>query len=124
MIKLFEKYNDIKDVKDVIFVKAIDTYDLKVIEFFIKRGYNINSEDALRSASFDDKTFRYFLEKGADINKIQDDRRLEDLEVQKALIDFGHEVFVHDIGFHRALKGDDKYSEVVDRFENINKYNL
>jgi ankyrin repeat protein len=124
MIKLFEKYNNVKEVKDEIFLKAIGTNDLEIIEFFLKKGYDINSDDAIENASYNDKVFRYFLKKGADINKINSYQQLHDLDVQKALIDFGHEVFVHEQGFNPKLEYDKDYSNVVDKFDSMSKYNF
>jgi hypothetical protein len=124
MIKLFEKYNNVTEVKGEIFLKAIATGNLEIIEFFLKKGYDINSDDAIENASYNDKIFRYFLKKGADINKINSWQQLHDLNVQKALIDFGHDLFVQEQGFNPKLEYDKDYSHVIDRFNNIDKYNF
>ena len=48
MIKLFEKFiesilekkdEDIEDIKNIIFLKAAKTGEIKIIESFIKKGY-------------------------------------------------------------------------------------
>ena len=127
IIKLYEKYLNIKEVKAEIFIKAIDTNDKEIIEFFIKKGYDINGKGVLFASSFDEDIFRYFLEKGIKVenNDHDFDRRLTYLEIQKALIDYGYEVFINDtVGFNNSLKNDPKYADVVQRFEDIGKYNL
>ena len=129
MIKLYENFTDIKDIKQIIFLKAVDTCDIKIIEFFLKKGYDINIEDALAHAIGDYDVFRYFLKNGADVKENLDyhlKRRFEsDIELQKILIDFGYDVLIHDeIGFLDGLKRFPKYADVVKRFEDVGKYNL
>ena len=137
IIKLYEKFiteaaasDDIDEVKDIILIKAIDTEIVEIVEFFVNKGYNINGEQVLFTASFDDNMFRYFLENGADVKKLLEDdvyfdKRIKDVNVQKALIDFGHEQLIYDgPGFNDKLKNDPKYADIIERFENAEKYNL
>ena len=93
MIKLFEKFSSVEDVKETIFLKVVDTEDIDLIKFFLKKGYDINTDNALYKASWDDNVFRFFLENKADVTLL-DENRLKDLHVQKALIDFGHDSYV------------------------------
>jgi len=129
MIKLFEKFENISEVKDVIFLKAINTYDLNLIKFFVKKGYDINTQDAIYNATYSGDVLRYFLENGADVKDLNNDwhtqNQLRIEEVQKILIDFGYENFIYDtVGFNKNLKKDPKYSDIVERFEDTEKYNL
>lgn len=130
MIKLFEKFTNIKEVKDSIFLRAVETDELDIVKFFVKKGYDINAEDVLYKATNDDDVFRFLLKNGANVKVLNSDydstRTLkEDVDVQKALIDFGHEVFIYDtVGFNEKLKEDPKYADIVSRFENVSKYNI
>lgn len=129
IIKLYEKFTDLKEVKDTIFMRALETNDVDIVDFFVKRNYDMEGEYAFLTACHNDAVFRYFLAKGVDpLNYENDDqfrRRMRDLEVQKALIDFDYEVFIYDtVGFNSALKQDPKYADVVNRFEVTGKYNL
>lgn len=134
MIKIFEQfikeaYDDkLEDVKETLLVKAIDTEDLDIVKFFVEKDYDINTNEVLFSATFNDEIFRYFLQKGAKVENLIDDhymKRLHDKNVQKALIDYGHETFVHDVpGFNNDLRNDPKYADVIDRFERTDKYNI
>jgi len=131
LIKLYEKYIDIKDIKETLILKAIETDNVNMIDFFVKKGYDINFEEAILLSTFNNKIFRYFLK-----NKIKIDEsiidyefknRLRDVEVQKALIDFGHEQIIKDtVGFDFSLKNDpnSKYADVIRRYEDVDKYNL
>ena len=124
MIKLFEKFSDINEVKEIIFLYAVETYETEIIDFFIKKGYDINTDEALYKASYDSDTFKYMLENGADIEKLSK-YRIRDLDVQKTLIDYGHEYYIYkNIGFHPSLQHDSKYADVVQRFKDMEKYNI
>lgn len=129
MIKLFEKFTNIKDVKDSIFLRAVGTDELNIVKFFVKKGYDINVEDALYEATDNDEIFRFLLKNGANVEALNSDydsrKALQEVYVQKALIDFGHEVFIYDtVGFNERLKEDPKYADIVLRFENVSKYNI
>ncbi len=125
MIKLFEAFANIDDVKSEIFVKAIETYELGIIKFFIKKGYDISGKNALINASYDDNILRYFLKNGSDVKALEDHNQLHNIEVQKALIDFGHDIFIYQtVGFNKQLKFDPKYADTVQNFENMEKFNL
>lgn len=128
IIKLFEKYTDIKDVKEEIFIKAIDTENINVIKFFVNKGYDINGKNVLFTASFKDDVFRYFLEKKPDIKnninyEFKDRMRMD--HIQKALIDFGYDEIVYKtVGFTSNIRNDPKYKDIVEMHEDIDKYNL
>ena len=124
MIKLFENFSSLEDVKETIFNYAVETHKPEIIEFFLDRGYDIDTDDALDNASYDLPTFKFMLDKGADIEFLSE-IKMKNLEIQKILIDYGHEYYVHDsVGFHYLLKNDPEYANVVKRFEDMKKYNL
>lgn len=129
MIKLFEKYSNIQDVKDMIFLKSISTDNIGIVKFFLKKGYDINTEDALLRATFDDNMLRFFIKSGVDLDAVKDDsdirRRLSDITVQRTLIDLGKEQIIYDtVGFNGGLKGDPKYRDIIEEYEEIERYNL
>jgi hypothetical protein len=129
MIKLFEKFNNIQEVKNEILSRAIDTYDIKIIDMFLKKGYDINGDGILFLASFNQEIFKYIIKKGANLETAIKDydfkNRLKELEVQKALIDLDKEQIIYDtVGFHWNLKHDPKYVDTVQRYEDVTKYNL
>ena len=129
MIKLFEKFESVGDVKDALFIKAIETDELNLVKFFFKKGYNLNSDDAVYTSTFNDNIFRFFLKNKADVKVLNYNsntrEQLDKLEVQKALIDFGYDSFIYDtVGFNRNLKFDPKYADIIKSYENIGKFNL
>lgn len=129
MIKLFENFANVKDVRDEIFLVAVKTLELDIIKFFVDEGYDINADGVLLEATYNIDIFKYFLENNVDVKVLNDDwksqTQLENDEIQMILIDFGHEVFVHDsVGFNPKLKRIPKYADVVGAFENVEKYNL
>ena len=130
MIKLFEKFNNIQEVKNEILSKAINTYDNDMVNMFLDKGYDINGKGILFLASFDQEIFENIVKRGADLEKAANDnsdfkRRLKELEVQKMLIDLDKEQIIYDtVGFNWNLKNDPKYADVVQRYENAEKYNL
>jgi hypothetical protein len=129
MIKLFEKYNNIGDVKDMIFKKAVLTGKINIVDFFLKKGYDINTEDALLHATYDDDMFRFFLKKGVDLEAVKDDydikKRFSNIDVQRTLIDFGKEQIIYDtVGFNGGLKGEPKYRDIIEQYEDAERYNL
>ena len=120
MIKLFEKFESVGDVKDALFIKAIETDELDLVKFFFKKGYNLNSDDAVYTSTFNDNIFRFFLKNKADVKVLNYNsntrEQLDKLEVQKALIDFGYDSFIYDtVGFNRNLKFDPKYADIIKR---------
>lgn len=125
MIKLYENFTDVQEIKETIFRKAVDTNQIDIVKFFLKKGYNINSENAIVTASYYDDMFRFFLKKNANIDDLKHDDRLMDLDVQKALMDFGHEVFINDNAeFNYKLRNIPEYAKIINRFEEMGKYNL
>jgi len=130
MIKLFEKYTEISDVKEIILCNAINTIDLELVKFFVERGYNVNTNKVLFEATFTPEILKYLLGKKMDLNFVSSGNyelrsQLHILEIQKILIDFGYEHFIFDkIGFNQKLKEDPKYADVVERYEDAKKYNL
>lgn len=130
MIKLYEKYVNVKEVKDAILLKAVDAGEVDVIDFFIKKGYDINADGVFINSLNNESSFRYFLSKGVDPNDYKDDYDLlkemgRNINIQKALIDFEYEELIRDtVGFNRQLRDDPKYKNAVNRAEEISKYNL
>lgn len=131
---MYEKYfglnRELDDIKNKILLEAIATDNLDIINFFVNKGYDINGDDVLISSSYNNDLLRYFLSKGANVKEAFNDYRFKreaqnNIEIQKALIDYGYEVLIHDtVGFNSRLKEDSKYADIVKRFEDINKYNL
>jgi hypothetical protein len=131
MIKLFEKYRDLDDVKGIIFHYAVKTLDLDTVEFFVNKGYDINSdtEKIFYEGSYDKYLLKYLLDKGLKIEDMQIEynvkERLKNIVVQKVLIDCGYELFIYQtVGFNHSIKNDPKYADIVDRFEQAKQYNL
>jgi len=130
MIKLFEKFSSIKDVKDAIFVKAVETNELSFIKFFIKKGYDINADDAIYKATYDEDVLKYFLENKAKVESLKDSwqsqTQLSAAYVQKILIDFGYDDFIHrTVGFNDDIKKyGQKYIDIIEDYENIGKFNI
>ena len=126
IIKLYEKFTDVEETKNIIFLKAVETHNVDIVDFFVKKGYDINADNAAYKASWYDDMFRYFLKHKANIDFLKfDDRRLMDFDVQKALIDFGLESFIYENGkFNNKLRDIPEYAKVIARFEEIGKYNL
>ena len=113
MIKLFEKFKYASEIKDIIFLKAVKTDEKYIIDLFLDKGYDINTENAILYTN--DEIFRYFLEKGANIYDLKNNRSLNEEDVQKALIDFNHEDFIYDnkVNFNYKLKQDPEYGEII-----------
>jgi hypothetical protein len=132
MIKLFEKFTDISDTKYEILESAISTDNVDIIKFFISKGYDINEPGIILEAAFYDNVFRFFLESGVDIENITKandkytlSEALKNIVVQKALLDYGHEHIIFDtVGFNYGLKRIQKYADIIERFEDMSKYNL
>lgn len=125
MIRLYENFVDNTELKNMIFIKAVNTDKTDIVDFFLKKGYDINTEEALITATYDDNMFRFFLQKGANLDVLKNETRLEELSVQKALIDFDQEFFIYSNSkFNYKLKNDPKYADIIDRLENMDKYNI
>lgn len=131
IVKIFEDYTDgIKDVKNIIFLKAVETYEIPIIKSFIERGYNINgSDEIIIEFSQDPKLFDFFLKNNGDFKECMNhwnyEKNMKDIEIQKVLIDNGHGKFVHEtVGFNYALKSDPKYTDTVSMYEDSDKFNL
>lgn len=125
MIKLFEDFSNVEDVKETLFNYAVETYNTDLVDFFLNRGYDIDTDDSLQLAMKNDKMFRHMLKKGADVELLYIDSRLRDINIQKALIDYDHAMFIHkNIEFNSRLSDDPKYANVIEMVKNMEKYNL
>lgn len=137
MIKLFEKYNNIAEVKDVLLFKAIDTYDVDVIDFFMKKGYKADNNEIFEKALYSAEVLKYFLEQGITPFFPNYDTRLitqlKEEDIQRVLIDLNYAQFINDtIGFNRGLitpkeveeVGIDGVKNFVNMKYNMNKFNL
>lgn len=131
-VKLFEKYTtDIEEIKNIILLKAIDTYNIDVVDFFVKKGYDINGPNVLFYSIFNSDILKYFIDNGIEVINSVDltdysfKKELKRSEIQKMFIDFGYEDFIRDkIGFNNDLINDPKYADIIKREEDIEKYNL
>lgn len=133
IIKLFENYTDynseIEYVKDIILQKAVDTNDVNTVDFFINKGYDFETYDVLYNSLFSIHIFKLFLEKGIDVNEYLKIDRVDvyfkNEEFQKILIDFGYGSFIYEhFKFNDNLRNDPKYKNVIERFEDMDKYNI
>lgn len=124
MIKLFEQFKEsekINDMKEDIFMKAVETGETGIVDFFISKGYNINDyEDILYKAISDPDMFRHLLEKGADIENLPNCSQLSNVDIQKALIDNNYEMFIFDnCKFSYSLQYDSEYGDIIKLFNNM-----
>ncbi len=130
MIKIFEKYNDLSEIKDNLFITAVKTYDLEIIKLFLNRGYNINVNGVLYEACENDEIFKFMLENGIDVeNQIKNSyefrNQMRDLNTQEILIDFGYDMIIYNtVGFNQELKKNIKYADIIDMYEKSTQYNL
>lgn len=137
MIKLFEKFSNVAEVKEVLLFKAIDTYDVDVIDFFIKKGYKADNNEIFEKALYSAEVLKYFLEQGITPFFPNYDNRLinqlKEEDIQRVLIDFNYAQFIKDtIGFNYNLitpkeveeVGIDGVKNFVDIKYNMNKFNL
>jgi hypothetical protein len=137
IIKLFDDYKSVDDVKEIILNKVIGIFPSiirydeneakKLLDFFINKGYDI--DDELEYVASEPKALKYFLEKGVNPNNYKTNqgflKKIYALEIQKVLIDLGYDLFIHEtVGFNKALKNDPKYFKVVDKFDKAKKYNI
>jgi len=117
MIKLFEKYNDVKEVKELLLLKAIDTCDISAIDFFVKKGYKADNNDIFEKAIDDDDVLIYFLKQGIapfyDSYNYHLISSLQNENTQKILIDFNYAKLINDkIGFNHNLITKEEVEEV------------
>lgn len=132
MIKLYEKWTKIEaldDIKNTIMLRAVESNNVDVIDFFVKKKYNYDNDNIIETTMYNNNSLRYFLGKGINFIKYYNNdtikRNIKDTDVQKILIDFNYEDFIYDtVGFNFELKQDPKYSKIIQRFEEQKKYNL
>lgn len=134
LIKLFEDYStDLEAIKEELISAAISTNNAKVVDFFVKKGYDINDTDYdyLVRASENMNVFRYMLANGVkeeNLNDLASSSSLRYKDVQEALLDFGHWAFLKDnVGFDRifnSIKNNPKYKEDMDAIQGIEEFNL
>lgn len=134
LIKLFEDYStDLESIKEKLISAAISTNNAKVVDFFVKKGYDINDTDYdyLVRASENMNVFRYMLANGVkeeNLNDLASSSSLRYKDVQEALLDFGHWAFLKDnVGFDRifnSIKNNPKYKEDMDAIQGIEEFNL
>jgi hypothetical protein len=117
-------YNKHQTIVDSVYFNDSLKYDVKynklVDDYFKAQG---PSEDAFRWAKDNKELFTYFLSKGGNFKDLPDNL-LRRLEVQKALIDFGEDLFVKDVGFNPKLREDPKYKHWLDMTDDIGKFNM
>jgi len=101
-------------------LKNEEKYKKSVDNFFKKEG---SSSKAFEWAKDDKELFLYFLKEGGDYKELSKEI-LREPEAQKALIDFGKDLFVRDIGFSSRLAYDPKYKKWVEMGEEFDKYNM
>ena len=137
MIKLFEKYNNIAEIKEMIFLKSIDTGEIYVIDFFVKKGYKADDDDIFERVIYNIETLKYFLKKGLKPFYPNYDYRIKEklktVEIQRILIDFNYAQFINDeIGFNRELITKDEVERIgiegikdfINMKYDMNKFNL
>jgi len=132
MIKLFESFTDLEDTKFLLMLKAIDTDNPDIVDFFVKKGYDIDDVEIFLKATRNSDSLRYLLKNGIDPNNyknINDDRGLKDYETQKALMDYNYGRYIEKyIGFNWKIKEDPKYAElvhkIINKAKNAGKFNL
>lgn len=132
LIKLFEDYStDLETIKEKLLSAAISTNNDKVVDFFVKKGYDINdiNYDYLVCASENMNVFRYMLNNGVkeeNLNDLTSSLRYKD--VQEALLDFGYWAFLKDkVGFNginHEIKNNPKYKDDMDAIQGIEEFNL
>lgn len=129
MLKIFEDFNNIGEVKEDILLEAISIGDKNIIEMFLNKGYKI-TRDSIIATSFDMEIFKYILNKinledYMDLSNFDWKRMLKAVNIQKVLIDMGYDHLIYStVGFNDELANDPKYKEVIDRIGDISKYNI
>lgn len=131
LIKLFENYStELEDIKEKILSEAIATDNADVVDFFVKKGYDITDieYDYLERASRNINVFRYMLSKGVKEENLNDLTSFRYKEVQEALLDFGYWGFLKDkVGFNginHEIKNNPKYKDDMDAIQGIEEFNL
>lgn len=131
LIKLFENYStELEDIKEKILSEAIATDNADVVDFFVKKGYDITDieYDYLERASSNINVFRYMLSKGVKEENLNDLTSFRYKEVQEALLDFGYWGFLKDkVGFNginHEIKNNPKYKDDMDAIQGIEEFNL
>lgn len=131
LIKLFENYStELEDIKEKILSEAIATDNADVVDFFVKKGYDITDIEYnyLERASRNINVFRYMLSKGVKEENLNDLTSFRYKEVQEALLDFGYWGFLKDkVGFNginHEIKNNPKYKDDMDAIQGIEEFNL
>lgn len=131
LIKLFENYStELEDIKEKILSEAIATDNADVVDFFVKKGYDITDIEYnyLERASSNINVFRYMLSKGVKEENLNDLTSFRYKEVQEALLDFGYWGFLKDkVGFNginHEIKNNPKYKDDMDAIQGIEEFNL
>jgi hypothetical protein len=131
LIKLFENYStELEDIKEKILSEAIATDNADVVDFFVKKGYDITDieYDYLERASRNINIFRYMLSKGVKEENLNDLTSFRYKEIQEALLDFGYWGFLKDkVGFNginHEIKNNPKYKDDMDAIQGIEEFNL
>jgi hypothetical protein len=131
LIKLFENYStELEDIKEKILSEAIATDNADVVDFFVKKGYDITDIEYnyLERASGNINVFRYMLSKGVKEENLNDLTSFRYKEVQEALLDFGYWGFLKDkVGFNginHEIKNNPKYKDDMDAIQGIEEFNL
>lgn len=134
LIKLFEDYStDLETIKEKLLSAAISTNNDKVVDFFVKKGYDINdiNYDYLVRASANMNVFRYMLANGVkeeNLNDLVSSSSLRSKDVQEALLDFGYWAFLKEsVGFDgifNSIKNNPKYKDDMDAIQGIEEFNL
>lgn len=101
-------------------LKDYEKYKESIDNFFKVDGPSLT---ALKWSKDDKGLFLYFLKEGGKFQEL-DDSILRLAEVQKALIDFGKDQFVSDMGFNSELRSDPDYKKWLDMDDDIGKFNL
>lgn len=135
MIKLYEEYvgefkEELEYAMNSLLLASIESRNLYAVKFFVDKGYNINNFKVIYdSIYYDVSIFRYLMESGLDLGRFLGNGMLASMfkgyEVQRILIDHGYGEYINDkVGFSDVLKNDPKYSDIIDRYTNIGKYNI
>lgn len=131
IIKLFENYStELENIKEKIISEAIATNNANVVDFFVKKGYDITDIEYnyLERASGNMNVFRYMLSNGVKEENLNDLTSFRYKEVQEALLDFGYWGFLKDkVGFNginHEIKNNPKYKDDMDAIQGIEEFNL
>ena len=113
--KLFENKLELDEEKSKLLDLAIETGDLDLVKFFVKKKFR-SSDETMDNATYHDDIFTYLLDHNYKLNIEQ--RRLNDDQVQMKLIDFGKLNYIFEkLGhFNIRLKSSSKYKKLIDEF--------